>query len=105
MREVKDGKITEVLDSYLDGSLTSSLDRAIRSLTDLRVRHAAKYTNLRINDSPNEYDEGSHLELHGDRPATIKEQQLWDQELAQRKKRQDKWDREQFEVLKAKFKE
>lgn len=80
-----------------------TLDEAIQSLTDYKETYGTAYTNLRVEDTRRDYEDGYELSLMGDRPETERERELREKWEQQRAFDQAQWRRKQYEALKKEF--
>jgi len=98
--EVKNGKVTEIVNSSPD--LVGLLEKVISKLQK-EFTHYPKYTNLKLESVPQDYEDGYHTVLMGTREATDEEKKAWEDHQAGEDKQRKEWDLQQLEYLKKKY--
>lgn len=101
--EVRKGLVTEILNTSVDYSLVGSIQKALDTLRLQEQTYSVDYSNIRLDMVPQDYEDGYTLVLVGDRPATNKEVQAWNEEQDRRNGQKEQRERQQFEILKAKY--
>ena len=101
--QVKNGLVTEEVSGWSGCNLEGMLGEVVERLKTEQQRYAVDYANLRLESVPKDYDDGYHIVLVGDRPATPTE-------IAAQLKRDNvqaaqrgEYRRQQYEQLKKEF--
>ena len=97
-----DGLTIEVLDGSLD--LTGTTDEVVKMLQEKTTYHEGKgFRNIKLDSVPRQWEEGYEIVMTGERDSTDEEKAAHAKKVADDKAQQEKWARQQYENLKARF--